>query len=43
MVDPVLVREPVCDPVAVVVPEEESDAEALSDHCALIEGCADPV
>ena len=43
VVDPVLVRDPVCDSVAVVVPEEDKETEALSDHSALIEGWADPV
>ena len=41
--DPVLVRELVCDPVAVVVPDEDKETDALSDHSALVEGCADPV
>ena len=40
---PVLVRELVWDPVAVVVPEEDTDTEALSDHSPLVDGCADPV
>jgi len=39
----VLVRELVCDAVAVVVPEEETEMEAESDHSALVEGCAEPV
>lgn len=43
VVDPVLVRDPVCDPVVVVVPEAERDAEGLSDHSALVEGWAEPL
>ena len=43
VVELVLVREAVCDSVVVVVPEEERDTEALSDHSALVEACAEPV
>ena len=38
-----LVRELVCDPVVVVVPEADTDTEELSDHSGLVDGCADPV
>ena len=43
VVEPVLVRDPVCDCVAVVVPEEDKETEGLSDHTALVEEWADPV
>jgi hypothetical protein len=43
VVDPVLVREAVCELLAVVVPEEDTETEAESDHSALVDGCADPV
>lgn len=43
VVEPVLVRELVCEPVVVVVPEEERETEGVSDHSALVEGCADAV
>ena len=38
-----LVRDPVCDAVAVAVPEEDTETEALSDHSGLVEECAEPV
>lgn len=43
MPEAVLVRELVCDPVVVVVPEEETEGEGLSEHSAVTEVWAEPV